>query len=188
MTRTLTILGSTGSIGTNTLDVVRRNRDRYSVHALVAGNNTGLLAEQIVEFRPRVAVVADGEVADILRESLQVSGLARADWPEIAWGDRARVAAATAAEADFVISAIVGVVGLKATYEAVRARKTVGLANKEVLVASGKLVMEAAREAEVEILPVDWLSFSVSSTMVGAKRFELGYLSPLLVTTFVQNL
>ena len=135
--------------------MVRRNRDRFPVHALVAGSNVELLASQINEFRPRVAVVADSAAVDRLSQALQLSGIARSAWPEIAWGAQARVDAATAPEVDFVVSAIVGVTGLEATYEAVRAGKTVGLANKEVLVASGKLVMQAASESNVEMLPVD---------------------------------
>src|SRR5579871_3104766 len=153
--KTLTVLGSTGSIGTNTLDVVRRNRHQYEVYSLVAGRNIDLLAEQILEFRPKVAVT--GTSADLSRLSsrLQGLGLDRSAWPELAAGDAARVAVSTAEEVDTVISAIVGVTGLEATYEAVRRGKRVGLANKEVLVSGGRLVMEAVRECGAELLPVD---------------------------------
>ncbi len=151
----LTILGSTGSIGTNTLDVVRQNPDRFGVHALVAGKNTSVLISQILEFRPAVAVVADGAALEALRLGLGESGLPRAKWPELAQGPEARVQAATHSEASFVMSAIVGVAGLRATYAAIRAKKRVGLANKEVLVASGALVMEAVREGGAELIPVD---------------------------------
>jgi 1-deoxy-D-xylulose-5-phosphate reductoisomerase len=151
----LTILGSTGSIGTNTLDVLRRNRHQYQVYALAAGHNVEALASQILEFRPQVAVVATADGLERLSDRLESAGLPRADWPQLEWGDAARVRIAAADEVDTVISAIVGVAGLEATYEAVRRGKRVGLANKEVLVSSGKLVMEAVREHGAELLPVD---------------------------------
>jgi 1-deoxy-D-xylulose-5-phosphate reductoisomerase len=153
--RNLTVLGSTGSIGVNTLDVVRRHRERYRIFALVAGENVEALAAQILEFRPRVAVVATERALRNLTEKLRQSPLAVAEWPELACGPEARVAAAVAAEVDFVMSAIVGVAGLEATYEAAKSGKQIGLANKEVLVASGRLVLEAARKAGAEIIPVD---------------------------------
>jgi 1-deoxy-D-xylulose-5-phosphate reductoisomerase len=151
----LTILGSTGSIGTNTLDVVRRNRHRYGVYALVAGQNVDTLAAQILEFRPQLAVVATSDGLARLSDRLTAAGLARTAWPELLWGDAARVQAVTATEVDTVISAIVGVAGLEATYEAIRLGKRVGLANKEVLVSGGKLVMEAVREHGALLVPVD---------------------------------
>ncbi len=151
----LTLLGSTGSIGLSTLDVVRKNPDKFEIYALVAGRNIEELASQILEFRPVVAVLADESGLGRLKERLLEAGLAKRKWPELATGPAARVAAATAAEAGFVMSAIVGVAGLQATYEAIRGRKRIGLANKEVLVASGRLVMEAAREAGTELIPVD---------------------------------
>jgi len=153
--RMLTVLGSTGSIGTNTLDVVRRNLHRYSVYALVAGQNVDTLAAQILEFHPKLAVVATSDGLARLSDRLIAAGLARTAWPELLWGDAARVQAAAAAEVDTVISAIVGVAGLEATYEAVRLGKRVGLANKEVLVSGGKLVMEAVREHGALLVPVD---------------------------------
>ena len=151
----LTVLGSTGSIGTNTLDVVRRNLHRYGVYALVAGQNVDTLASQILEFHPKLAVVATSAGLARLSDRLTAAGLARAAWPELLWGDAARVQAVTATEVDTVISAIVGVAGLEATYEAVRLGKRVGLANKEVLVSGGKLVMEAVREHGALLVPVD---------------------------------
>jgi 1-deoxy-D-xylulose-5-phosphate reductoisomerase len=150
--KTLTLLGSTGSIGTSTLDVVRHRRDQFSVHALVAGSNLDLLVEQIREFSPALAVVADAKLCDELARKLHAAGLAL---PELAHGSAGRLAAAIAPEVDIVMSAIVGVAGLEATYEAVRRRKIIGLANKEVLVASGQLVMAACREAGTEMIPVD---------------------------------
>ena len=151
----LTVLGSTGSIGTNTLDVVRRNLHRYGVYALVAGQNVDTLAAQILEFRPKLAVVATFDGLARLSDRLTATGLARNAWPELLWGDAARVQAVTPPEVDTVISAIVGVAGLEATYEAVRLGKRVGLANKEVLVSGGKLVMEAVRKHGALLVPVD---------------------------------
>ena len=148
----LTLLGSTGSIGTSTLNVVRRSPDRFGVFALVAGRNIQLLASQIAEFKPKVAVVADEYALDELRATLKNQNIAM---PELAAGPRARVDAAIAPEPSFVMSAIVGVEGLEATYEAVRRKKRIGLANKEVLVAGGDLVMRARRESGCELIPVD---------------------------------
>jgi len=153
--KNLTILGSTGSIGVSTLDVIGRHPEKYQVFALVAGLNTERLTSQILKFRPKIAVVATEKARARLTEELARSGLARSEWPELLEGAQGRVKAAAAAEADFVMSAIVGVAGLEATYEAVRRGKRVGLANKEVLVASGQIVMETARKAGAELIPVD---------------------------------
>lgn len=145
----VTVLGSTGSIGVNTLDVLRRHTDRFRVWALVAGRNADLLVSQIREFRPRYAVVASEDVRQKVVQGLD-------GFPcEVLTGRQARVDVCVAPDVAFVMSAIVGVEGLEATYQAVRAGKQVGLANKEVLVASGALVMEAARQSGTELLPVD---------------------------------
>ncbi len=149
------LLGSTGSIGVNTLDVVRRRSDQFEVFALVAGRNIDLLIDQILEFHPQVVVVATETVLRNLTDRLSAAGIPRARWPELGWGSRSRIQAATDSQVDFVLSAIVGVAGLEATYEAARLGKRIGLANKEVLVASGKLVIEAARKSETELIPVD---------------------------------
>jgi 1-deoxy-D-xylulose-5-phosphate reductoisomerase len=151
----ITILGSTGSIGCNTLDVVRQQRDRFQVYALIAGRNLETLCSQILEFNPQVVVVADTGTLDRLQRSLADLPISSDDWPTLAAGPEARIAAATAPEVGFVMSAIVGVAGLEATYAAIKRRKRVGLANKEVLVASGSLVMEAVRQSGAELIPVD---------------------------------
>ncbi len=151
----LTILGSTGSIGTSTLDVVRRHPGKFRIHALVAGQNVETLAAQIIEFRPAVAVVATNQALKNLTKCLEESPLAKSRWPELASGQVAGVEAASAPEADFVMSGIVGVAGLEATYQAICEGKKIGLANKEVLVAGGELVVEAAKAAGTEIIPVD---------------------------------
>jgi 1-deoxy-D-xylulose-5-phosphate reductoisomerase len=153
--QSITLLGSTGSIGTSTLDVVRQWPERFRIYALVAGRNLQVLARQILEFRPAVAVVADPEDVPLLAGELREASLDRASWPELASGERARVSAAIADEADILVSAIVGVAGLEATYEAARRGKTIGLANKETLVAGGALVMDAARQSGAAIIPID---------------------------------
>jgi len=131
---------------------VRRWPERFGIFALVAGRNVELLARQIAEFKPQAAVVADENALAQLRALLKTAGI---PLPDLAAGSQARVAAASASEAGFVMSAIVGVEGLEATYEAVRLGKRVGLANKEVLVASGKLVTAAMRTSGAELIPVD---------------------------------
>jgi 1-deoxy-D-xylulose-5-phosphate reductoisomerase len=167
----LTVLGSTGSIGVNTLDVIRQNSHRYQVYALAAGRNVERLAEQILEFRPRVAVVPTEERRIALSERL--TGLAKSEWPELLFGPQALVAISTAPEADVVISAIVGVAGLEATYEAVRAGKRVGLANKEVLVSGGRLVMAAVRANGAELIPIDSEHNGAHQCLRGGNRAEV---------------
>ena len=149
------LLGSTGSIGTSTLDVVGGHPDHFRIHSLVAGENADLLARQILQFRPQLVVVATDLVRSRLIEVLSQTGLNHAAWPQLEAGPAARVAAATDPAVGFVMSAIVGVAGLPATYEAVKLGKRIGLANKEVLVASGKLVTSAARASNTEMIPVD---------------------------------
>lgn len=171
--KTLTVLGSTGSIGSNTLDVIRRRRDHYRVHALVAGHNVDSLVSQILEFHPRRAVVATESVLQSLIVRLRDLAVPEFEWPDLAFGPAARVEVATDPEVDFVMSAIVGVAGLEATYEAVRRGTTVGLANKEVLVASGQLVIEASRQAKSELIPVDSEHNGVHQCLRAGERREV---------------
>jgi 1-deoxy-D-xylulose-5-phosphate reductoisomerase len=151
----LAILGSTGSIGVNTLDVARRLGDRFRVFALAAGRNVDLLARQIIEFHPKLASVENEAALIELESVLGGLGLSRRDWPQLGHGSPARIEAAVAGEVDCVVSAIVGVAGLEATYEAARRGKRIGLANKETLVAGGALVTAAARDSGAEIIPID---------------------------------
>ncbi|MCX6611649.1 MAG: 1-deoxy-D-xylulose-5-phosphate reductoisomerase, partial [Acidobacteria bacterium] len=168
----LSVLGSTGSIGVNTLDVVRRWKGRYGIHSLVAGGNVKLLAEEISEFRPKLAVVADETGRERLVVELRALGLPESVWPQLEFGAEARVMAATASEVEFVLSAIVGVAGLEATYEAVKLGKRIGLANKEVLVSGGELVMAATRAAGTELLPVDSEHNGAHQCLRAGKRNE----------------
>ena len=148
----IAILGSTGSIGRQCLDVVSRHAERFRVVALAAGSSVDTLAEQVRVHHPEIVSVADEERARQLKARL---GSLNSRRPEIFTGGAGLEAVATHPAADMVVSAAVGVVGLPATYAAVRAGKRVALANKEVLVAAGELVMAAARAAGVELLPVD---------------------------------
>jgi 1-deoxy-D-xylulose-5-phosphate reductoisomerase len=149
----LCILGSTGSVGQNCLCVVRAQPEHFEIVSLSAGKNLEVLAAQILEFRPLMVAVGDQASIQPLRELLRARSYDRP--VEIVAGRSGQVAAATLAEVDFVVSASHGTTGLVATYEAVRAGKRVGLANKEVLVVAGELVMRAARERGVEVLPID---------------------------------
>jgi 1-deoxy-D-xylulose-5-phosphate reductoisomerase len=151
----VSVLGSTGSIGTNTLDVIRQNSRRFRVFALAAGRNTELLARQILEFRPKVAVVSDPDLLPLVTETLASLGLPQHDWPELLAGPQGLIDISVASEVGVVVSAIVGVGGLAATFEAARAGKRIGLANKESLVSAGSLVMDAVRAHGAELLPID---------------------------------
>jgi len=174
--KTLTLLGSTGSIGVSTLDVVGRHPEKYRIHALVAGTNVDLLVQQIERFRPQVAVTATEQSHKNLISRLVEVGLPRQSWPDLLWGAKARVEAAAAPEVDFVMSAIVGVAGLEATYEAICRGKRVGLANKEVLVASGKLVIDAARKSGTELIPVDSEHNGAHQCLRAGRRSEVARL------------
>lgn len=148
--RCLTILGATGSIGLSTLDVVRRHPDRFSVYALTAGTRADELAVLCREFRPSVAVMASHDAAERLERLLE-------DVPEtrVLSGEAGLCEVASAEQADTVMAAIVGAAGLGPTLAAVRAGKRVLLANKEALVMSGRLFMEAVAESGAELLPID---------------------------------
>ncbi len=142
----ITILGSTGSIGTQTLEVIAANPDRFCVTALTCGRNTALLAKQIAAFCPQLAVTERGEDALALA----------AQFPQVTFlhGREGLIAAATA-DCDMVMNALMGMRGLEPTYHAILAGKDIALANKETLVAGGQLIMEAAAKSGVQLLPVD---------------------------------
>jgi 1-deoxy-D-xylulose-5-phosphate reductoisomerase len=148
----IAILGSTGSIGRSTLNVIESHPRRFEVVSLAAGRNVEAAFEQARRWKPRVISVAVENDAASLRDLLRTAGLAEI---EVVHGSAGAVRVATHPEADFVVSAIVGVAGLEATYEAVRAGKTVGLANKECLVAAGELITSEARRQGKALLPID---------------------------------
>jgi 1-deoxy-D-xylulose-5-phosphate reductoisomerase len=153
--KAIAILGSTGSIGRQTLQVVESLPEDFRVVALAAGGNLEELAGQIARHRPQVVSVSDAAKAAELRERLRQSGRGAGNLPEIQHGREGLMSVATHSDAAIVVSAAVGVVGLEATYAAVQAGKRVALSNKEVLVAAGALVMAAAKAKGVELLPVD---------------------------------
>lgn len=142
----ITLLGSTGSIGTQCLDIVRENRGKYKVTALTCGRNVSLFEKQIEEFAPELAVTAAEEDAITLRK--------RFPDLEIMWGEEG-LSAAAGADSDMVVNALVGMRGMIPTFEAIKAGKDVALANKETLVAGGRVIMDAARNKGIRLLPVD---------------------------------
>lgn len=166
----LAILGSTGSIGQSTLRIVESYPDRFSVVSLAAGRNLDTAFEQCLRWRPRVISVADEQRASDLRRRLLSADIAGV---EVVYGAAGTVHAATLPEVDFVVSAIVGVAGLEATYAAVVAGKTVGIANKECMVAAGEILMEEARRRNVTLLPIDSEHNAIHQCMRGGSQQEI---------------
>ncbi|MGZ4825689.1 MAG: 1-deoxy-D-xylulose-5-phosphate reductoisomerase, partial [Terriglobales bacterium] len=166
----IAILGSTGSIGRSTLSVVESYPDRFQVATLAAGNNADLAFEQAVRWKPRVLSLAKEQDAEALRGKLRGAGLSEI---EVVHGAAGTVRVATHPEVDFVVSAIVGVSGLEATYEAVRAGKTVGLANKECLVVAGELITAEARKQGKPLLPIDSEHNAIHQCLRGGRMDEV---------------
>jgi len=167
----LAILGSTGSIGRQCLSVVDSLSERFKVVALAAGNNLDELADQIARYQPEVVSIGSATKVDDLLERLRATGLANI--PSIHHGPEGMMTVGTHGDADIVVSAAVGVVGLEATYEAIKLGKTVALSNKEVLVAAGEIVMAAAHKAGKELLPVDSEHNAVHQCLRGGKHSEV---------------
>lgn len=166
----IAILGSTGSIGRSTLSVIESNPQRFQLVALAAGANVEAALDQARRWKPRVLSFAHEKDAERARKQLKADGLGGI---EIAHGQAGSVRVATHPEVDFVVSAIVGVAGLKATYEAVRAGKEVGLANKECLVAAGELITREARKQGKPLLPIDSEHNAVHQCMRGGRMDEV---------------
>ena len=160
MVKTVSILGSTGSIGRQSLDIISR-MEGVRVIALTAGSSVELMAQQCMEFHPELAVMATEEAACQLREALSDLDI------RVSWGEAGLIEAATIAEAECVITAVVGMVGLKPTLAAIRAGKRIGLANKETLVCAGELVMAEAEKYNVEIIPVDSEHSAIFQCLMG---------------------
>ncbi|MGD0921025.1 MAG: 1-deoxy-D-xylulose-5-phosphate reductoisomerase [Terriglobia bacterium] len=171
MVKGLCILGSTGSVGQNCLRVVRSLLGRFRIVSLAAGKNVDLLAEQVQEFSPQMVAVGSAEWVEPLRQRLRTRGCQHP--VRIVAGSSGQVEAATLPEVDFVVSSSHGVTGLRATYEAVRAGKQVGLANKETLVVAGEVVMRAAREQAIEVLPIDSEHSAVHQCLRAGRRQEV---------------
>ena len=168
--KAIAILGSTGSIGRSTVSVAESYPDRFQIVAIAAGGNLEAAFEQAKRWLPRVISMAAEKDADALRGRLHKAGLSGI---EVVYGSAGTVRVATLPEVDFVVSAIVGVAGLEATYEAVRAGKTVGLANKECLVAAGELITAEARKKGVALLPIDSEHNAVHQCMRGGRMEEV---------------
>ncbi|MBV8891826.1 MAG: 1-deoxy-D-xylulose-5-phosphate reductoisomerase [Acidobacteria bacterium] len=166
----IAILGSTGSIGRSTLSVVESYPHRFEVVTLAAGRNIDTVREQACRWRPRLVSVASEADAGRLRGQLKAEGLSRI---EVVYGAEGNVRAATHSAVDFVVSAMVGVAGLEATYEAVKAGKSVGLANKECLVAAGELITAEARRRAKPLLPIDSEHNAVHQCLRGGRLEEV---------------
>ena len=167
----IAILGSTGSIGRSTLSIVESFPERFSVVSMAAGNNVELAFEQAQRWRPELLSMATAEAADQIFDKLKAAGLSGDI--EVIQGSAGTVKVSTHPDADFVVSAIVGVAGLEATYEAVKAGKAVGLANKECLVAAGDLITAEARRRGKPLLPIDSEHNAVHQAMRGGRRNEV---------------
>jgi 1-deoxy-D-xylulose-5-phosphate reductoisomerase len=166
----IAILGSTGSIGRSTLSVVESYPDRFEIAALAAGSNVEATLEQARRWKPRVLSLANERDAQTVRAKLRGAGLGEI---EVVHGAEGTVLVATHPDVDFVVSAIVGVSGLEATYEAVRAGKTVGLANKECLVVAGELIVAEALRQGKPLLPIDSEHNAVHQCLRGGRMEEV---------------
>ena len=164
------ILGCTGSIGTSTLSVIEQHPERFRVASLAGGHNVDALYEQCLRWRPITASMATEELAGKLGRRLRAAGLSSV---EVVHGAAGTVRVATLPEVDFVVSAIVGVAGLEATHAAVAAGKPVGLANKEAMVAAGEILIRAARERRVPLLPIDSEHNAIHQCLRGGERGEV---------------
>lgn len=162
----IAILGSTGSIGTQTLEVVRENKD-IEVLGLAAGSNIKLLEEQIREFKPRLAAVWKEEKAKELREKIKDLNV------KVVSGMEGLIELAVMEEAEILVTAIVGMIGIRPTIEAIKAGKDIALANKETLVTAGHIIMPLAKEHNVAILPVDSEHSAIFQSLQGNKRSAL---------------
>ena len=165
----LAILGSTGSIGTQTLEVVRRHPDRYEVYAICAHRSVDLLVEQAREFRPEVVCIADESLYAELSRQLSAIGYEGKVWA----GADSIAEMVQFPSIDIVVAAMVGYAGLRPTIEAIRAGKTIALANKETLVVAGEIICDLARQHHASILPVDSEHSAIFQSLVGEDRSEI---------------
>ena len=170
----LSILGSTGSIGVNTLDVVSRFPDKFNIIGLAAGTNLNLLKDQIKAHKPRIVSVLTDSLAKKLKKSL-ASGCK----PEIVYGSEGIALVAGIKKVDMVVSALVGSAGLLPTFAAIKRGKHVALANKETLVMAGKIMMKEARKHKIKILPVDSEHSAIFQSLQGHKK---KYLKNIILT------
>lgn len=151
--KNISLLGSTGSIGTQTLDIVEHCPDNFVVDALSAGTNVRLMTEQVMKFKPKIVSMATEEAANELKESLKAEDCKEV--PDILWGEDGITAVATVDSADTVVTGIVGAAGLKPTIEAIKLKKDVALANKETLISGGPVILPLVKEYGINMLPAD---------------------------------
>ena len=163
----LAVLGSTGSIGVNTLDIVRQFPDRFEVVGLSAGLNSQLLKQQILEFRPKVVSLLNTGLTETLRRELSSVPV------EIVHGVEGLIRVATHPDVDQVVSALVGAVGLIPTLSAIKTGKAIALANKETLVMAGKIIMEEARRNHTQLLPIDSEHSAIFQSLLGHRREDV---------------
>jgi 1-deoxy-D-xylulose-5-phosphate reductoisomerase len=163
----ISLLGSTGSIGVSTLDVVARNSDRFEISGLSAGSNAEKFVEQVKQFKPKVASLFDRSKEAFVRE--QLAGLD----VEIIFGEQGPVQVATWPDSDLVVSGIVGSAGLLPALAAINAGKNLALANKETLVVAGELVLKAAKDKNVAIIPIDSEHSAILQAMNGEKKEQV---------------
>lgn len=161
MMKKISLLGSTGSIGTQCLDIIRDNKDKYQVIALACGSNVDLLSEQIEEFSPVLASVADEKAAQELQKKYPGT--------EFSWGRQGLIDVACA-DCDMVVNGLMGIRGMEPTYHAIMSGKDVALANKETLVAGGEIIMKAAYEKAIKLLPVDSEHSAIFQCLEGNKN------------------
>ena len=169
----LAILGSTGSIGTQTLDVVREHPDRFEVYAICAHRSVDKLVDQARDFRPDVVCIADESLYDELKQKLQAALGADAEMMKVWAGADAIAEMVTMPSIDIVVAAMVGYAGLRPTMEAIRAGKTIALANKETLVVAGELICALAEQYHTPILPVDSEHSAIFQSLVGEDHSEI---------------
>ena len=169
----LAILGSTGSIGTQTLDVVREHPDRFEVYAICANRSVDKLVEQARDFRPEVVCIADESLYDELKQKLQAALGADSEMMKVWAGADAIAEMVTMPSIDIVVAAMVGYAGLRPTMEAIRAGKTIALANKETLVVAGELICALAEQYHAPILPVDSEHSAIFQSLVGEDHSEI---------------
>ena len=170
--KNLCILGSTGSIGTQTLDIVRAYPERYSVYAICANRSVDKLVEQALEFHPEVVCIADESKYEELKEKLSIVN-SQFSIPKVWAGPDAIAEVVTMPSIDIVVASMVGYAGLRPTIEAIKAGKTIALANKETLVVAGEIICELAQQYHTPILPVDSEHSAIFQSLVGEDRSEI---------------
>lgn len=171
--KNIAVLGSTGSIGTQTLDIVRNNTDELKIKVIAAGSNVELIEKQIREFKPEIAVLYNAEKANELKIKIADTGV------KVLSGMDGMIEAATFDDVDTVVTSMVGMIGIKPTIAAIKAGKNIALANKETLVTAGHIIMPLIKEHKVSLLPVDSEHSAIFQSMNGENRKRI---SKILLT------